>query len=49
MCVEIIEQYNKNEVENFNIDFDFLQNKLTKTGANVTEIVNKIADFNCFC
>jgi L-rhamnose isomerase/sugar isomerase len=22
---EIIEQHNKNEVENFNIDFDFLQ------------------------
>jgi L-rhamnose isomerase/sugar isomerase len=42
---EIIEQHNKNEVENFNIDFDFLHNKLTKTGVNVPEIVNKIADF----
>src|SRR6218665_1202268 len=42
---DIIEQSNKNEVENFNSDFDFLSNKLARSGANVSEIVNKIADF----
>jgi len=42
---DIIEQFNKNEAENFNADYDFLQNKLTKSGANVAEIVNKIAGF----
>ncbi len=42
---DIIDQYNKAGVENFNTDFDFLQNKLTRSGANVSEIVNKIADF----
>jgi len=42
---DIIEQYNKNEAENFQADFDFLQNKLTKSGTNVAEIVNKISDF----
>lgn len=40
-----IEQNNKNEVENFNSDFAYLSDKLTKSGANVSEIVNKIADF----
>ena len=42
---DIIDQYNKAGIENFNTDFDFLQNKLTRSGANVSEIVNKIADF----
>ena len=42
---DIIEQNNKSEVENFNSDFDYLSNKLTKLGENVSEIVNKIADF----
>ena len=42
---DIIEQNNKSEVENFNSDFAYLSDKLTKSGANVSEIVNKIADF----
>lgn len=42
---DIIEQYNKNEVENFNSDYAYLSDKLTKSGANVSDIVNKIADF----
>ena len=42
---DIIEEYNKKELENFNSDFNFLQNKLTRSGANVADIVNKIADF----
>lgn len=42
---DIIEQNNKSEVENFNSDFGYLSDKLTKSGANVSEIVNKIADF----
>ena len=42
---DIIEQHNKSEVENFNSDFAYLSDKLTKSGANVSEIVNKIADF----
>ncbi|MEC5174950.1 sugar isomerase [Chryseobacterium nepalense] len=40
-----IEQNNKNEVENFNSDFAYLSDKLTKSGANVSEIVKKIAEF----
>lgn len=42
---DIIEQNNKSEVENFNSDFAYLSDKLTKSGANVSDIVNKIADF----
>lgn len=42
---DIIEQNNKSEVENFNSDFAYLSDKLTKSGANVSEIVNKLADF----
>ncbi|KAA0126777.1 sugar isomerase [Chryseobacterium sp. SN22] len=42
---DTLEQYNRNEVEHFNSDFDFLSNKLTKSGADVSEIVNKISDF----
>ena len=42
---DIIEQNNKSEVENFNSDYAYLSDKLTKSGANVSDIVNKIADF----
>ncbi|KFE97977.1 sugar isomerase [Chryseobacterium formosense] len=42
---DIIQQNNKIEVGNFNSDFAYLSDKLTKSGANVSEIVNKIADF----
>jgi len=42
---DIIEQHNKNEVENFNSDYAYLSDKLTRSGSNVVEIVNKIADF----
>ncbi|NML56864.1 TIM barrel protein [Chryseobacterium cheonjiense] len=42
---ESIEQYNKSEIANFNSDFSYLSDKLTKSGANISEIVNKIADF----
>ncbi|MEC3875453.1 sugar isomerase [Chryseobacterium salviniae] len=40
-----IEQNNKSETENFNSDFAYLSDKLAKSGTNVSEIVNKIADF----
>jgi len=40
-----IEQYNKREPGDFELDFGFLQNKLTKSGTDVDAIVNKIADF----
>lgn len=42
---ESIEQYNKSETGDFNSDFSYLSDKLTKSGINVSEIVNKIADF----
>ena len=42
---ESIEQYNKSETANFNSDLAYLSDKLTKSGANVSEIVKKIADF----
>lgn len=42
---DIIEQYNKNEVENFNSDYAYLSDKLARSGANVSDIVNKIAEF----
>lgn len=42
---ESIEQYNKSEAADFNSDFAYLSDKLTKSGANVSEIVKKIADF----
>jgi len=42
---DIIEQNNKNGVENFNSDFGYLSDQLTRSGAKVSEIVNKIADF----
>lgn len=40
-----IEQYNKREPGDFESDFGFLQNKLTKSGIDVDAIVNKIAGF----
>lgn len=40
-----IEQYNKRELGDFESDFGFLQNKLTKSGIDVDAIVKKIADF----
>ena len=42
---DIIEQNNKSEVENFNSDYAYLSDKLARSGANVSDIVNKIADF----
>ncbi|MFY1045801.1 sugar isomerase [Chryseobacterium sp. GP-SGM7] len=42
---DIIEQNNKSEIENFNSDYAYLSDKLTKSGVNVSDIVNKIADF----
>lgn len=40
-----IEQNNKNEVENLNSDFAYLSDKLTKSGANVSEIVKRLPSF----
>lgn len=40
-----IERYNKRELEDFESDFGFLQNKLTKSGIDVDAIVNKMAGF----
>lgn len=42
---DIIEQYNKEEVGNFNTDFNFLQNKLEKSGVDVADVISKISDF----
>lgn len=40
-----ISEYNKNELQNHNENFDFLANKLTKNGYNVSNIVSKLSQF----
>jgi len=42
---EQILDFNKKGLENHNEDFDFLANKLTKKGHNVSEIASKLAEF----
>lgn len=42
---EQISGYNKKELENHNDNFNFLANKLTKNGYNVSEIVSKLSEF----
>ncbi|KAA5824817.1 sugar isomerase [Algibacter amylolyticus] len=42
---EQISDYNKKGLENHNDNFDFLANKLSKQGHNVSDIVSKLAEF----
>mgnify|MGYP000161707136 CR=1 FL=1 len=40
-----ISEYNKSELQDHNESFDFLANKLTQNGYNVSDIVSKLSEF----